>query len=121
MARPTQELWVFLHGERVGVATRSRRGAVQFHPHPRLPEQRFESLVDLSDSDVSTMLRLIAQDGEDAPFEGLGELRLSLPGAQPKAALRLVDGRWCLPTGSLATTYILKPQRGHLNPSLPDQ
>lgn len=192
MARQAQELWVFLHGEPIGVAVRSRRGAVhfsyvhdrpesdtplslslqpgqgrtldvsswidgllpdnqrtrsrwahglgaastdpfdllstqaglecagavQFHPHPRLPEPRFESLVGLSEAGVASALRLIVEDAEDAPSEGLGELRLSLPGAQPKLALRLTEDGWHLPTGSLATTHILKPQRGHLNPSL---
>ncbi len=192
MARQAQELWVFLHGGRVGLAVRSRRGAVhfsylhdrpesdtplslslqpgqgrtldisswidgllpdnqrtrsrwaqgldaastdpfdlmstqaglecagavQFHPHPRLPEPRFESLVGLSEAGVASALRLIAEDAEGAPLEGLGELRLSLPGAQPKLALRLTEDGWHLPTGSLATTHILKPQRGHLNPSL---
>lgn len=194
MARQTQELWVFLHGERIGVAVRSLRGAVhfsyvhdrpesdtplslspppgrgrtldisawidgllpdnqrtrsrwahalgaastdpfdllstqaglecagavQFHPQPMLPEPRFESLVRLPENGVASALCHIIEDAEDAPSEGLGELRLSLPGAQPKLALRLTEDGWHLPTGSLATTHILKPQRGHLNPSMRD-
>ena len=47
-------------------------------------------------------------------------MRLSLPGAQPKMALRLTDDGWHLPTGSLATTHILKPQSGHLSERLRD-
>ena len=35
-------------------------------------------------------------------------------------ALRLTGDGWHLPTGLLATTHILKPQRGHLNPVLRD-
>lgn len=93
-------------------------GAVQFCSEPVLPDPHLETLVPLTDSAVAEMLRLIAQDAEDAPSQGLGELRLSLPGAQPKMALRLTDDGWCLPTGSLATTHILKPQRGHLNAAL---
>ena len=95
-------------------------GAVQFHPEPVLPDPKLETLTKLADSEISVMLRLIGQDAEGVPSAGLGELRLSLPGAQPKMALRLTDDEWCLPTGSLATTHILKPQRGHLNPALRD-
>ena len=93
-------------------------GAVQFHPGPALPEPRLGVLMERTESELAAMLRLIAQDAEGAPSEGLGELRLSLPGAQPKMALRLTGDGWCLPTGSLATTHILKPQRGHLNSGL---
>ena len=192
MARATQGIYVFLHGEQVGVAARSRRGAVhfsysadrrasaaalslsvpvgqrdsfeisswidgllpdsqrtrsrwarelgaastdpfdllcaraglecagavQFYREPVLPDSHLASLVPFTDSEVAEILRLIAQDAEDAPSQGLGELRLSLPGAQPKMALRLTGDGWCLPTGSLATTHILKPQRGHLNAAL---
>lgn len=95
-------------------------GAVQFHPDPVLPDPRLATLARLTDSELAAMLRIITHDAEDAPTEGMGELRLSLPGAQPKMALRLVDNGWCLPTGSLATTHILKPQRGHLNPDVRD-
>ena len=95
-------------------------GAVQFHPQPALPDPQMETLARLTDADLSTLLRLISQDAEGDPTEGLGELRLSLPGAQPKMALRHTDDGWHLPTGSLATTHILKPQRGHLNSALRD-
>jgi len=93
-------------------------GAVQFYPQPVLPDPRMGTLVQLSESDLANMLRLISQDAEGDPAEGLGDLRLSLPGAQPKMALRLTDDEWHLSTGSLATTHILKPQSGHLNPAL---
>lgn len=35
----------------------------------------------------------------------------SLPGVQPKGALTLLDGAWCVPGGSAASTHILKPSR----------
>lgn len=192
VARSSQGLWVFLHGEAVGVAVRSRRavhfmyrsdypvsatplslslpvdgrvrdispwidgllpdnqrtrsrwaqahgaastdpfdllstpaglecaGAVQFCAQQALPDSGTGELVELTDSEVADRLRDIMQDAEDAPTQGLGELRLSLAGAQPKMALRLTGDGWRLPTGALATTHILKPQRGHLNPALRD-
>lgn len=95
-------------------------GAVQFYPQSALPVPQLEGLVKLSDVDVAHTLRLISRDAEGDPAGGLGMLRLSLPGAQPKMALRLTDDGWRLPTGSLATTHILKPQRGHLAPRLRD-
>ncbi|MCQ3807561.1 MAG: HipA domain-containing protein [Acidimicrobiaceae bacterium] len=93
-------------------------GAVQFSPQPSLGESQTETLVKLTVSEVANHLRLISQDAAGDPSEGLGDLRLSLPGAQPKMALRLTDDGWHLPTGSLATTHILKPQRGHLSERL---
>ena len=192
MARALQDLWVFLSGERVGLAVRSLRsvhfmyhpdyptaatplslslpispraqdvsrwidgllpnnertrsrwamaygaastdpfdllstpaglecaGAVQFCPPEALPDLHSGELVELTDSEVADSLRDIMQDAEDAPLEGLSELWLSLPGAQPKLALRLADDGWHRPTGLLATTHILKPQRGHLNRALRD-
>lgn len=95
-------------------------GAVQFYPQPALPDPRMEALVKLTDAEVARTVRLILQDAEGDAAEGLGDLRLSLPGAQPKMALRLTGDGWHLPTGSLATTHILKPQRGHLTARLRD-
>ena len=48
---------------------------------------------------------------------GLGEdedFRISIAGAQEKTALLLWNGRWHKPTGTTATTHILKPQIGRL-------
>ncbi|WP_419853894.1 HipA domain-containing protein [Candidatus Poriferisodalis sp.] len=95
-------------------------GAVQFYPQPDLPDPQMETLAQLTDADLASLLRLISRDAEGDPAAGMGELRLSLPGAQPKMALRYSDDGWHLPTGSLATTHIVKPQRGHLNPALRD-
>ena len=95
-------------------------GAVQFSPQPALGAQQIETLVKLTDAEVASQLRLISQDAVGDPTKGLGELRLLLAGAQPKMALRLTDDGWYLPTGSLASTHILKPQRGHLTVRLRD-
>lgn len=46
--------------------------------------------------------------GEDEDF------RISIAGAQEKTALLRKGGRWFKPTGSTATTHILKPQIGQL-------
>jgi serine/threonine-protein kinase HipA len=45
---------------------------------------------------------------EDADF------RISIAGAQEKTALLRKDGQWFKPTGTTATTHILKPQIGQL-------
>jgi serine/threonine-protein kinase HipA len=48
---------------------------------------------------------------------GMGEdddFRISIAGAQEKTALLQKDGRWFKPTGTAATTHILKPQIGQL-------
>ena len=98
-------------------------GAVQFYPQSVLPDPHdphIEGLVKKGDAEVAHILRLISQDAAGDSAGGLGMLRLSLPGAQPKMAMRLTDDGWHLPTGSLATTHILKPQRGHLAPKLRD-
>lgn len=95
-------------------------GAVQFCPRTVLPDPQTGTLTKLTGDELAARLRLVSQDAEGDPAEGLGELRLSLPGAQPKIALRRTDDGWHLPTGSLATTHILKPQRGHLNVGVRD-
>lgn len=43
-----------------------------------------------------------------------GEFRISIAGAQEKTALLRWRGRWHIPSGSTATTHILKPQIGRL-------
>lgn len=95
-------------------------GAVQFCTEPVLPLPRLGTLLRLTEAETAAALRMISQDADGAFSEGMGELRLSLPGAQPKLALRLSHDEWCLPTGTLASTHILKPQRGHLNPAVRD-
>jgi len=95
-------------------------GAAQFYTQPALPDPKAGTLTRLSDAELAARLRLVSQDAEGDPAHGLGELRLSLPGAQPKIALRHAGDGWYLPGGSLATTHIFKPQSGHLNPGVRD-
>jgi serine/threonine-protein kinase HipA len=63
-------------------------------------------------SDVAAIIRNLAT----APL-GMGEdddFRISIAGAQEKTALLRRDGKWYKPTGTTATTHILKPQIGRL-------
>ncbi len=91
-------------------------GAVQFHTVATLPEDRSAGgLERLSDTDIAAALRLLTEPQEPRFEPSLENLRLSLPGAQPKMALRLVAGAWHLPTGTAATSHVFKPQRAHLN------
>jgi serine/threonine-protein kinase HipA len=66
----------------------------------------------VSDDDIADIIKNLAS----APL-GLGEdedFRISIAGAQEKTALLRKDGRWFKPTGTTATTHILKPQIGTL-------
>jgi serine/threonine-protein kinase HipA len=67
---------------------------------------------EVNDSEIASILG----DLEAAPL-GLGEdedFRISLAGAQEKTALLRQQGRWYKPSGTTATTHILKPQIGRL-------
>ena len=46
-----------------------------------------------------------------------GGFRLSLAGAQEKAAFLWKDGQWCRPVGTMPTTHIFKPQIGEIETS----
>ncbi len=82
-------------------------GAVQF-----VEPERVDDVVQgggikwLTEADIADRLA-------DLRRNGLGrrqsEGTFSLPGAQPKTALTLVDGRWGVPSGRVPTTHILKP------------
>ncbi|MGX1350128.1 serine/threonine-protein kinase HipA [Bradyrhizobium elkanii] len=66
----------------------------------------------LSDKQITDIIQNLAA----APL-GLGEdddFRISLAGAQEKTALLRRDGKWYKPSGTTATTHILKPQIGRL-------
>jgi serine/threonine-protein kinase HipA len=86
-------------------------GALQILPDANPPQDvRKVRAEPLGESGVANMLRhLVSPD----PFGGqysneLGELRLSIAGAQEKTALLWLDGQWCQPLGSTPTTHILK-------------
>ncbi len=66
----------------------------------------------VSDDEVADIINNLAA----APL-GMGEdedFRISIAGAQEKTALLRKDGQWFKPTGTTATTHILKPQIGQL-------
>lgn len=85
-------------------------GAVRFVKSDQLGDllDRRGRVVWLSDDDVARRLRELRRDetswlGRD--FTG----QFSLAGAQAKTALLYRNGRWGIPSGSLATSHILKP------------
>lgn len=66
----------------------------------------------VSDEEVAAIVNNLAS----APL-GMGEdedFRISIAGAQEKTALLRMNGQWFKPTGTTATTHILKPQIGQL-------
>jgi serine/threonine-protein kinase HipA len=66
----------------------------------------------VSEEDIADIVKNLAS----APL-GMSEdvdFRISIAGAQEKTALLRKDGRWFKPTGTAATTHILKPQIGAL-------
>ena len=66
----------------------------------------------VSEEDIADIIKNLAS----APL-GMSEdvdFRISIAGAQEKTALLRKDGRWFKPTGTTATTHILKPQIGTL-------
>lgn len=66
----------------------------------------------VSEDEVAYIIKNLAA----APL-GMGEdedFRISIAGAQEKTALLRKDGHWFKPTGTTATTHILKPQIGEL-------
>jgi serine/threonine-protein kinase HipA len=88
-------------------------GALQFLPDGVAPGAVGDTAGrPVSDEEVSELIRNLT----DAPL-GVGEdedFRISIAGAQEKTALLRRDGQWFKPTGTTATTHILKPQIGQL-------
>ncbi|UHC19922.1 type II toxin-antitoxin system HipA family toxin (plasmid) [Methylobacterium currus] len=88
-------------------------GALQFLPDGVDPGPAGDTAgKPLSDDEVADLIAHLAT----APL-GVGDdedFRISLAGAQEKTALLRRDGRWLKPTGTTATTHILKPQIGRL-------
>lgn len=73
------------------------------------PDEDTGQLRELSDKEVGDRIRQLQQDTAAwGPASGTGQF--SLPGAQGKFALALVDdGRWTEPSGLTPTTHIFKP------------
>ncbi|RFC63901.1 MULTISPECIES: type II toxin-antitoxin system HipA family toxin [Mesorhizobium] len=66
----------------------------------------------VSDDEIAALLANLAS----APL-GVGDdedFRISIAGAQEKTALLRKDGKWFKPSGTAATTHILKPQIGQI-------
>jgi serine/threonine-protein kinase HipA len=88
-------------------------GALQFLPDGMDPGAVGDTAgKPVSDDEVSELIRNLTA----APL-GVGEdedFRISIAGAQEKTALLRRDGQWFKPTGTTATTHILKPQIGQL-------
>ena len=88
-------------------------GALQFLPAGTAPRQtgRIEC-TPVSDDGIAGII-------DELPSRPLGldigrEFRISLAGTQEKTALLQYQGQWCIPSGTTATTHILKPQVGRL-------
>lgn len=88
-------------------------GALQFLPEGLEPEPAGEIRgAPVTDDEIADLLRNLGR----APL-GLGEdedFRISIAGAQEKTALLYHEGRWLKPSGTTATTHILKPPIGRL-------
>ncbi len=90
-------------------------GALQILPDGMTPENvDTVEATPLSEHEVAAILR-----GTVAPpslaggaFEDDADFRISIAGAQEKTALTNIDGQWCRPHGSTATTHILKLPMG---------
>lgn len=85
-------------------------GAVRFAPVEEALQilARPGAVTWLTEEDVAQRLRELRQDTTawlGREFTG----QFSLAGAQAKTALLLKDGRWGVPSGSAATSHILKP------------
>lgn len=88
-------------------------GALQFLPDGLDPGPVGDTAgKPVSDEEVAHLITNLAA----APL-GVGDdkdFRISIAGAQDKTALLRRKGRWFKPTGTTATTHILKPQIGQL-------
>jgi serine/threonine-protein kinase HipA len=88
-------------------------GALQFIPQDTEPEKTGTTTgKPISDEEIARRLN----DLKAAPL-GLDDdedFRISIAGAQEKTALLFHEGQWFTPSGTTATTHILKPQIGRI-------
>ena len=81
-------------------------GAVTFVAHGQgLPERNY-GYRQLSEKELTAILKELPKRPLLAGDDGI---RLSLAGAQDKVAVRIEDGKVCLPLGGAPSTHILKP------------
>jgi serine/threonine-protein kinase HipA len=94
-------------------------GAVQLLPAGSAPPQvdRIES-EPLADKDVERLL--LAVSGAAPSDDAIGDLRISIAGAQEKTALLRRGRRWHRPAGATPTTHILKLPLGTVGPIAAD-
>jgi serine/threonine-protein kinase HipA len=88
-------------------------GALQFLPDGSDPGTAGDIAgKPVSDHEVADIIKNLAA----APLgmEEDEDFRISIAGAQEKTALLRMNGQWFKPTGTTATTHILKPQMGQL-------
>ncbi|MDO8645985.1 MAG: type II toxin-antitoxin system HipA family toxin [Candidatus Planktophila sp.] len=83
-------------------------GAVQFVPEKELPHLKAGGIEKLSIKEIETRLEVLENDPA-AWNATTRQGQFSLPGAQPKTALRLDGSQWGEPWGSEPTTHIIKP------------
>lgn len=91
-------------------------GALQFLPESEKADvSKKADYVTLARDDV----RKILLDLKSVPLgiKREGGFRLSLAGAQEKAAFLWKNGQWCRPLGTMPTTHIFKPQIGKIEMS----
>ena len=84
-------------------------GAVQLLPPEQAPDGFDQVQYQAMDEDaIARHLRGVAADPGLGVGQDLGDLRISIAGAQEKTALLRVDEQWCWPLGATPTTHILK-------------
>lgn len=83
-------------------------GAVQFVPEGDQSELGKGGIVSISTNDIETRLKVLESDPA-AWNAATRQGQFSLPGAQPKTALRLTGDAWGEPWGAEPTTHIIKP------------
>ncbi len=95
--------------ELLAVVGRDCVGALQLLPAGETPVG-LESIEgrSLDEAAIARLLRDTTATPHFGEHEPVGDLRLSIAGAQEKTALLRRNGRWLLPVGSTPTTHILK-------------
>lgn len=99
----------------LAVAGRDCVGALQFLPEGDEPGPAGEVNGEpLEENEIAELIRSLSVNplGLDPADE---DFRISIAGAQDKTALLKRDGKWHRPSGTAATTHILKPAIGMLH------
>jgi len=90
-------------------------GAVQMVPPEQLDKlARKQGLARISEKRLAEFLANLVKHPGQIQIRKEGG-KFSLPGAQPKKAICLVDGKWYEPRGRTPSTHIIKPPSPHLD------